>query len=169
MRAEKQLLLDDICAQIDQAQAFVITRYNKIDPNMAAQLRGLVCESGGEMEVVRKRIFIKAAQAAGIVVDPSMLEGHIAVVFAKQDPLQTTKAVFKFRQDNEDVLEIVGGRFEGKIYTAKDVEQLSKLPNKLEMQAQFLGLLEAVPAQMLGVLDALLSSVVHCLDNKSKT
>jgi large subunit ribosomal protein L10 len=36
------------------------------------------------------------------------------------------------------------------------------------MRAQFLGLLEAVPAQTLGVMDALLTSVVYCLDNKSK-
>jgi large subunit ribosomal protein L10 len=47
------------------------------------------------------------------------------------------------------------------------MEALSKLPSKPEMQAQLLGLFEAVPSQLLGVVDALLSSVANCLDNKS--
>jgi hypothetical protein len=40
---------------------------------------------------------------------------------------------------------------------------------KPEMQAQFLGVLEAVPSQLLAVIDALLTSVGFALDNKSKT
>lgn len=169
MRAEKQLLLDDIRDRIDRAQAFIITRYGKINPNLASQFRMDLVKTGGEFEVVRKRVLMKAAEAAGVSLDKEKLEGHIGIVFADADPIQTAKAVFKFRQDNEEMLEVVGGRFEGQMFSAKDVEQLSKLPSKQEMQAQFLGLLEAVPAQMLSVMDALIASVVHCLDNKSKT
>ena len=55
-----------------------------------------------------------------------MLEGHIGVVFAEVDLLQTTKVVFKFRQDNEEVLEVIGGRYEGMLYSAKDIEALSQ-------------------------------------------
>ena len=43
---------------------------------------------------------------------------------------------------------------------------MSKLPSKDEMRAQFLGTLEAPMAQTLAVMDALLTSVVHCLNNK---
>ena len=46
--------------------------------------------------------------------------------------------------------------------------RLSLTASKDEMRAQFLGLLEAPLAQTLAVMDAVLSSVVYCLDNKSK-
>ena len=49
-----------------------------------------------------------------------------------------------------------------------DVESLSKLPGKDEMRAQLLAYLEAPMAQTLAVMDALLTSVVYCLENKSK-
>jgi len=169
MRPEKQLLLDEIKGKIEQSQAFLITRYGSINPNLASEFRMSLAKTGGEFEIVRKRIFLKAAEAAGIAIDSSALVGHIGIIFAEDDPLQTTKLVFKFRSDHEELLEVIGGRFEGQMYQARDVERLSKLPSKPEMQAQFLGLLEAVPSQTLGVIDALLTSVIYCLDNKSKT
>jgi large subunit ribosomal protein L10 len=153
---------------MEGSQAFILTRYMRMNPNMTSQFRFALAKTGGEFEVVRKRILLKAAAAAGVTLDLAQLEGHIALIFAEQDPVQTTKAVFKFRQENEEVLEVIGGRFEGRLYSAKDIEQISKLPSKQEMQAQFLGLLEAVPSQTLGVFDALLASIVHCVDNKSK-
>jgi large subunit ribosomal protein L10 len=169
MRPEKQLLLDEIKDKMDQSKGFLLAKYSKMDPNLASKFRMILAKAGSDFEVVRKRILLKAAEAAGCTLDPGKLEGHIGVVFADVDLLQTTKVVFKFRQENEEVLEVIGGRFEGMLYSAKDMEQLSKLPSKDEMRSQFLGLLEAVPSQTLGVMDALLTSVIYCLDNKSKT
>ena len=101
--------------------------------------------------------------------DGALLDGHIGVIFADEDLFQTTKTVYKFKSENEEVLDIIGGRFEGKLYSAKEMEAISKLPSKQEMQAQILGLFEAVPSELLAVIDALLTSVGFCLDNKSKT
>jgi large subunit ribosomal protein L10 len=167
MRQEKQLLLDDIRDKITESKGFILTRYGKINPNLASQFRFDLMKSGGDFEVIRKTILMKAAEAAGVKLDRALLEGHIGVVFSTKDLLETAKTVFKFKEANEDMMEVVGGRFEGELYSAKDIEALSKLPTKPEMQAQILGLFEAVPSQLLGVIDALLSSPLHCLDNKT--
>lgn len=169
MRQEKQLLLDDIKDRFNQSKGFILTRYNKLDPNLASQFRMSLLKAGGDFEIIRKRILMKAAEAAGQTLDRALLEGHIGIIFANTDLLQTSKAVFKFKSENEDILDVIVGRFEGETYSGKDVEALSKLPSKEEMQAQLLGLFEAVPAQTLSVIDALLVSLGHCLDNKSKT
>ncbi|MBS0604447.1 MAG: 50S ribosomal protein L10 [Verrucomicrobia bacterium] len=168
MRPEKQFLLDDIKDRIAGSQAIVLASYKRLEPNASAAFRTNLAKTGGSLEVVKKRVLIKAAQVAGVDLDPALLQGHIAVVFANQDPIQTTKAVYQFCQENEEVLEVIGGRFEGTVCSAKDVEQISKLPSKDEMRAQFLGTLEAPMAQTLAVIEALLTTVMHCLDNKSK-
>ena len=169
MRPEKQFLSDDIKGKIDGSKGFLLTRYTKMDPNMASKFRFSLHKTGGDFEIIRKRILMKAAEAAGCPLDRALLEGHIGIIFADEDLLQTAKTVFKFKQENEEILEVIGGRFEGQLYSAKDVEALSQLPSKEEMRAQFLGLLEAVPSQTLSVIEALLTSVAYCLDNKSKT
>ena len=63
---------------------------------------------------------------------------------------------------------VIGGRFDGQLYTGADVERLSTLPGKDEMRAQFLSVFEAPLSQTLGSYEALLTSVPYCLDNKSK-
>lgn len=167
MRPEKQLLLNEIKDKIAGSKAIVIASYKRLEPNAASMFRTNLAKTGGGLEVVKKRVLIKAAQDAGVALDPALLQGHIAVVFANEDPVQTTKAVFQFRKENEEVLEVLGGRFEGAICSAQDVEQISKLPSKDEMRAQFLGTLEAPLSQTLSVIEALLTSVMHCLENKA--
>lgn len=168
MRQEKQLLLDEIKDQLGHYPSFVIMRYLSLSANKANEFRREVSKLGGSVEVMRKRVLIKAAQSAGVNLDLAALPGHIGLVYMNQDPIETTKWVFKFSDDNEKKIQVIGGRLDGLLYNAADVEKLSKLPGKNEMRAQLLSTFEAPMAQTLAVMDALLTSVVHCLENKSK-
>ncbi|KAG6559723.1 50S ribosomal protein L10 [Candidatus Rhabdochlamydia oedothoracis] len=168
MRQEKQLLLNEIKEKIDGSKALVLAQYQSLEPNVSADLRASLEQTGAELEVVKKRILLKAAKSAGITLNTFDMQGHIAVVFASQDPIPATKVIYKFCQDNEKNVEVVGGCFEGEICSAADVKQISQLPNKEEMQAQLLSVLEAPIAQVLSVVQSLLTSVMYCLDNKSQ-
>lgn len=170
MRKDKQLLLDEIKEQINAAYngSFVIMKYQGLPSNRVNEFRREIANMGGNLEMVRKRILIKAAETAGIKLSLKALPGHIGIVFSGKDPLETTKAVFKFSRETDKAAEVVGGRIEGQLYSGPDIEILSNLPSKDEMRAQFLGTLEAPLSQTLAVFEAILSSVVYCLDNKSK-
>lgn len=168
MRKDKQLLLDEVKGQIENHNSFVIMRYLSLGANKINEFRRQITNFGGNVEIMRKRILIKAAKAAGVELDLEELPGHIGMVYAGTDPIEMTKYVFKFGQENEKSIQVIGGRFEGQIYNGADVEMLSKLPGKDEMRAQLLSVFEAPMAQTLAVVDALLSSVVYCLDNKCK-
>lgn len=168
MRKEKQFLLDDIRGQIDQSASFIIMRYFKLTANKANEFRSEVAKFGGSVEMMRKRILIKAAKESGVELSLNDLEGHIGLVFGGHDALETTKAVFKFSKSVDKAVEVIGGRFDGKIYGAEQVEKLSNLPSLPEMQAQFLGTLEAPMSNTLAVFEAILSSVIYCIDNKVK-
>lgn len=169
MRQDKQLLLNEIKGQIDHYGSFVVMRYQGLTANKANSFRKEVGKLGGNVEVMRKRVLIKAAEAAGVTLDVKQLPGHIGLVYAIKDPLEMTKFVIQFSQDNNQALEVVGGRIDGQLYNAADVNTLSKLPGKNEMRAQLLSVFEAPMSQTLAVMDALLSSVVYCLDNKSQS
>jgi len=168
MRQEKQLLLNEIKDQIEDYGSFVVMRYLSLNANKANAFRKEVAKFGGSVEVMRKRVLIKAAEAAGVTLDIADLPGHIGLVYSKADPVEMTKMVFKFSQENDKAVQVVGGRFDGTLYNAADVEKLSKLPGKDEMRAQLLSVFEAPMAQTLAVMEALLASVVYCLDNKCK-
>ncbi len=168
MRDEKKLLKQEIIDKFEVFPSFVVMKYGKLTANAANDFRREVRKLGGDVKIVRKRVLLKAADDAGINLDFATLEGHVGVVFLGGEPVDVTKFVFKFSQDQAKVLEVLGGRFEGTLYSGADVEKLSKLPGKDEMRAQFLSLLEAPMSQTLVVMEALLTSVPHCLENKCK-
>src|SRR6186997_2368114 len=113
MRQEKQLLLDEIKDQIQKFNgSFVVMRYSALSANAANDFRRQIAKSGGNLEIVRKRVLLKAAEAAGISLNLETLPGHIGLVFTGKDAIETTKTVFKFSQENNQAIEVVGGRFE---------------------------------------------------------
>lgn len=167
MRAEKQLLLDEIDEKLSQYPGFVLTDYAGLTANQAANLRVELRKRGTEMEVVRKRVLAKALAARGLNIDISSLKGHIGLIFAGADSVDTVKFICEYSKES-NLPAILGGHFEGKFLDAKSVKVLATLPSKNEMRAQLLALLVAPMSQTLSVVNALLTSVPHCLENKSK-
>lgn len=168
MKHEKQFLLDEVNEQIAESKAFVITQYSKLTANMANEFRRELEKAGSHFEIVRKRIFLRALEKAGLSFDLDKLPGHIAIVFAGADPIEATKAIIKYSDNNEKVLQLLGGLFDGQMVNAQDVHKIATLPSRDQMRAEFLGTLEAPMAQTLSVIEALLSSVLHCMENKTQ-
>lgn len=166
MRSEKQLLLDDITGNIEKSDAFVLVSYQKIDPNTTAELRADIVKSGGDLSVVKKRIFLKAAKEAGIEFSHDQLDGHLGIVYAEGDTVGPTKAICKFSKDNESLLKILGGYFDKKVCSIADVLEISKLPSRDQMRSELLATFEAPLVQTVSTIEAILTSVVNCIENK---
>lgn len=166
MRKEKQFLLDEIKDQLTTSNDFVITSYQGIDPNTAADFRMSIVDSGGLFCVVKKRVFLKAAAEAGITIDKEMLKGHIGIVYSGEDTVATTKAVYKFKNANDALLDVLGGLFEGKLCSPSDLKEISTLPSQEQMRAEFLGVLEAPLSGVVSVMEAAMSGVVSCMDQQ---
>jgi large subunit ribosomal protein L10 len=169
MREEKSLLLDEINGIIEGAQAILFASYSKLEPNFAAPFRDTLRQQGNDLQVVKKRVLIKALRTRGIELNICDLEGHIALFSASHDPLGMAKLVFNFSRDHKDsvLLKVLGGRFEGCICSAADVQQIAELPSKQEMRAQILALFEEPMRHNLRTMEALLTSVIYCLTNKT--
>lgn len=168
MRDEKKLLLDEIRQKIDSSSAFFITRYDRMPPNLSWDFRDQLAKTGSLFEVVRKRVFLKAAEMSNVKIDEDLLKGHIGVVFVQQaDAMPPAKAVYQFSGDNQNILEVVYGKIDGQIYSGSDMEMLSKLPGMNEMRAEFLGLLVSPMSQTLSVLDAVIAEPLSILEQKS--
>jgi len=167
MKREKQYLLDEIKGQLGQSGSYIIAQYSALDANKTNEFRRTLAKSGGKLEVIKKRVFIKAAQDLGVTFVEDALPGHIGIVMTQNDPLDVTKAILQYSSENEKSVTLLGGFIEGHALGAQDIATFATLPAKSEIRAQFLGLLEAPMSEMLSVVQSLLTSVVYCLDNRS--
>ncbi|MEX0961585.1 MAG: 50S ribosomal protein L10 [Simkaniaceae bacterium] len=168
MRQEKQLLLDDIRDQIDESDAFVVTSYKSLGANISFDFRVRLRQQGGRFLVMKKRVFLKAIEGIQAKFNEDELPGHVGILLAKDDTVGATKTLFDFKKSHEDLIEILGGLFEGAQCSKDDVLTISKLPNRDEMRSQLLGLFEAPISLSLSAMEALLTSLMHCLENKAK-
>lgn len=173
MREEKQLLLDEVKEKIDGSQGFIIARYEGLTAKKARAFRDAIAGAEGDFEVVRKRVFSKAAEAAGIKLGEMNLEGHVGVIFAKKDALILSKIAMKYGEDNKGKdnkkeLQILGGMIDGTICSGPEVEQLAQLPSLDQLRSQFLSLLEGPLSGTVGVVQSALTSLLYCVDEKAK-
>jgi large subunit ribosomal protein L10 len=168
MREEKQLLLDEIKEKIEESSGFVALNYQSFTASRARQFRDSMAELGGEFEVVRKRVFIKAAESIGLQFNIQELQGHIGIIFARQDVTQVIKGAVKFGEDNDKAVTLLGGHVDGAICSADEIEAIAKLPGIQEMRAQLVGLLVAPMVQTVQALQAVLTNVLYCLEEKGK-
>lgn len=167
MKKEKQYLLDEVKEQLKQSCSYIVAQYSALDANQANEFRRELAKSGGRLEVIKKRVFIKAAQEMGVTFAEETLPGHIGIIVTQTDPLEVTKAVLKYSNDHDKNITLLGGFVEGSALGAQDIARLATLPSKAEMRAQLLGTLEAPMSDMLSVVQSLLTSVMHCMDNHS--
>ncbi len=167
MRPEKKLLLKEIQDKVEGASSVFIAQYQGLSAADAEALRSLIASKGGDLEVVRKRVLLKATEAAGMSFTLDEIPGHIGVIHTKEDAIELAKAVYDFRKEHKDSLSVLTAYVDSQKLTGQEVETLSKLPGKQELRAQILGLFEAPMAQTVSVMDAILTSILHCMDNKS--
>ena len=163
MRKEKTLLLDSMAHVVKGAKSLVLTSYEKMSANQAAEFRIALRQTGSYYTVVKKKMFLKAAEQLGFNFG-SELAGHIGVISIQDNAIDAAKAIYKFKKENENVLEVIGGQFEGKTCSSQEFEMISKLPTQSEMRAQFLAVLEAPMSHTLSVIEEYLKTVEVALE-----
>jgi large subunit ribosomal protein L10 len=168
MLAEKEWLLKEIEQKLAQSQGFILTRYRNMPANHNAAFREELSKAGSHFLALKKRIFMKAVQGMQVSYELGELEGHVGLVLVQKDFINAAKAVLAFQKDTGEMVDILGGIFEGKKCSSQEIKEISSLPPLDVMRAQLLGVLVAPMTQTLGILQALLTSVVYCVDNKVK-
>lgn len=168
MKREKEIFLDEIREQIDRSQSFIIANYDRLSAEQAYQFRREVQKTGGYFEVVRKRMFVQAANRLGMDFDIAHLPGHIGLVLGSEDAIQAAKTVLDFNKKEGDLFQLLGGYVDGQRASKEEVEQLARLPGKDQMRAQLLSLFTAPMSGIVGLFDSLVSSVVRCVDQRCR-
>lgn len=166
MIEEKQLLLDEISDKITSSKGFIVTSYEKMTAGHARALRNLVADSAGELQVVPKRVFGKALEVNNINVIGLEMKGHIAVVFSLDQISPLAKSVLKFADENQGMVEFLGGVVEGVFCNRHEIKEIAELPPLEGVRAMFVGTLQGPLSHTVGVMQSQLASLLYGMDAK---
>jgi len=152
--------LADIQSKKDQSRSVIFAHYHGLKANQINDLRDKVRQAGGEL-VVSKNTLLRIAFGKSDEIN-STLAGPTAAIFAYEDEIAPLKAVADFAKENE-LPKLTAGYFNHQVISADQVNTLSKLPGKQQLQAMVVGTLAAPLHGLLNVMQGNIRGLVYTL------
>jgi large subunit ribosomal protein L10 len=169
----KAEIVGELQERIGRSQFNILADFTGLKVAEMTRLRRQVREVDGELRVVKNTLLTRAAGGDTPMASlGSQFVGPNAVTFGYGDPVALAKVLIKFAQEKPQ-FKLKAGVLSGQVLTAKDVEALSKLPDREVLLAQFLGVLQGVPTALVtvlaGVIRNLLNVLVALKDKKTES
>src|SRR3954467_12296888 len=161
-RDQKAIVIEEVAAQIEEAQAIFAVDYRGLSVKQAADLRARLIEIDANLRVVKNTLTERAVDKVGIESLKQYLEGPTAFTFVNGDPVLAAKAIAAFRREAQ-IPEFKGGWMDGRELTVEQIEALSKLPSLDVMHGQLVGMIAAPLSGLVRSLNALLSGIAVAL------
>src|SRR4030095_10595428 len=123
-RTQKAAVIDEVAAQIQEAEAIFAVDYRGISVPQAAELRARLRDADATFRVVKNRLTLRAAERAGAEELRDLLEGPTALTFVRGDAAVAAKAINDFSR-GADVLEFKGGRLGEQVLTVDEIKSIA--------------------------------------------
>lgn len=132
-RKQKDALIAQVEKRRDDASVIVLTSFGGIDVEKDTQLRAKVRQSGAHYQVLKNTLAKRVLAGDEYVGLHAEMVGMTGYVFGGDDPVAAAKALTEFAKDNEEVFQVKGGFFEGRVLTKDQVKALAATPSREEL------------------------------------
>jgi large subunit ribosomal protein L10 len=163
-REEKAAVIEEVADQIRSAETILAVDYRGLSVKDAAELRTRLIEAGATFRVVKNRLTIRAADAAGAESLKELLEGPTAFAFIAGggDAAMAAKALAQYRRQT-DALAFKGGQMGGDVLSIDQIESISRLPARDVLNGQFVGVLASPLTTLVRGLAGMISGLASQL------
>jgi large subunit ribosomal protein L10 len=144
--------VEELRERIERCTIAIAADYRGLTVSEMGQLRRAIREAGVEMKVVKNRLFLRAAEAAGRPELAQLLEGPTAIVFGYEDIIAPAKAVTEYMRTARNAFQVRSGALEGQIVSSADLQSLASLPPRPVLIGQLAGALQSPLARLAGLL-----------------
>ena len=165
--AEKAETVAAVHQRLTAAKLAILTEYRGLSVAQITRLRREIREASGEYQVIKNTLVRRALKGTVFGDLEKLLEGPNGWVFGYDDPVLLSKAVIKFSDDNHK-LRFKGAVFEGSFMDTAGVKALSQMPNKPELQAKLLAMINAPATQLVRLIQEPGARVVRLIESLRK-
>ena len=138
----KKPIVEEISANIADAQGVVLVNYSGLTVAQDTQLRKELREAGVVYKVYKNTMLHLAFDGTDFAQLDKDLEGPTAIAFGIEDETAPARIINNFAKEAE-ALEIKSGVVDGEYYDAAGVKVLATIPSKDELISKLLGSLQS--------------------------
>jgi large subunit ribosomal protein L10 len=157
----------ELAERIGRSTLAVAANYLGLSVAEMGVLRRQLREAGVELRVIKNSLFRLAAEQAGRPEVADLAEGPTAVAFAYGDIVVPARALTDYVRTAKNAFGLRRGFTDGQALSARDLEDLARLPSREALIAQVAGALQAPLARLSYLLSASLASPAAALLDSS--
>jgi large subunit ribosomal protein L10 len=137
-REQKTAVVERLAEELKDAEAIFAVDYRGISVPQAAELRDGLREADTRFRVVKNRLTLRAADAAGTDDLKDYLSGPTALALVKGDAALAAKTLSRLGSEWE-LLDYKGGLMDGETLDADSFKAIARLPGRDALNAQIAG------------------------------
>ena len=138
----KAPIVEEISANIKDAQSVVLVDYRGLTVEQDTQLRKNLREAGVTYKVYKNTFMTRAFKDTQFEGLTQYLEGPSAVAISTEDATAPARVLAEFAK-TADKLEIKAGVVEGTVYDAKGIATIASIPSREVLISKLLGSLQS--------------------------
>ena len=138
----KKPIVDEISANIKDAQSIVLVDYRGLTVEQDTKLRRNLREAGITYKVYKNTMMNFAFKGTDFESLAPYLEGPSAIAISTTDATAPARVLSNFAKE-ADKLEIKAGVVEGVMYDAAGIAQIAKIPSREELLSKLLGSIQS--------------------------
>ena len=161
-REQKAAVIDEIAAEIKEADAIYAVDYRGISVPAAAELRTKLRDADATFRIVKNTLTERAADKAEIAELKELLEGPTALTFVRGDAALAAKAINDQARATE-TLAFKGGFLNGAALSPDDIKSIARLPAREVLYGQLVGIVASPITGLARGLGSLLGGLAVAL------
>jgi large subunit ribosomal protein L10 len=161
-RDQKAAVIDEIAAEIKEADAIYAVDYRGISVPAAAELRTKLRDADATFRIVKNTLTERAADKAEIAELKELLEGPTALTFVRGDAALAAKAL-RDQQRATETLAFKGGFMNGAPLSPDDISSIARLPAREVLYGQLVGIVASPITGLARGLGSLLGGLAVAL------
>ncbi|HEU0027720.1 MAG TPA: 50S ribosomal protein L10 [Ktedonobacterales bacterium] len=164
--AEKAAIIQEMTDKLTRARGAVLIKTEGLTVAETQDLRRRLRAQGIELHVVKNTLLRIASEAAEYQDLSSVLTGQTAIALSYSDEVAAAKAISDYLRTAKTGKPAVvkAGILEKAPITAKQVEDLAKIPPRDQLRGQVVGTMMGPLNEMYGVISAPLRDLINTLE-----
>ena len=158
-REAKAVVIDDVSAQLAQAQSVILAEYRGLDVANITELRKKARDAGVYLRVLKNTLVRRSVAGTPFEMLADKMVGPL-IYGISTDPVAAAKVMNDFAKANE-VFVIKAGALPNYLMDAAGVKALASMPSRDELLSQLLGTMQAPVAQFVRTLNEVPSKFVQ--------
>lgn len=150
-RAQKEIEIAELQAQMKKATIAIIAHYNKLDVATTTDIRKKCRENKVVYRVVKNTLAKRAAKGTQIEKIADSFKGPVVLILG-EDPVTPAKVMAEFAKEKSEKFELKTAVVEGQVIDAKGIEALSKMPGLTELRGMIAGVINAPASKLVRLL-----------------